>query len=104
MDRRRTGFRYGGRGLIEQALLSVRVTPRSSRNRIEVSEDGAVKIWVTASPTDNQANLAVCELLAKKLGVPKSAASVSRGQASRDKLVAIHGLSLAESLSRLRSE
>ena len=79
----------------------MRVTPRSSRNRAEVAE-GAVKVWVTASPTDGQANLAVCELLAKRLDVPKSAVSIVRGESSRDKQVLVQGLSTDEALLRLR--
>lgn len=80
----------------------MRVTPRSSRNRAEVAEDGTVKVWVTASPTDGQANLAVCELLAKKLGLPKTAVSIARGEASRDKQVIAQGLSISEALLLLR--
>jgi uncharacterized protein YggU (UPF0235/DUF167 family) len=61
-----------------------------------------VKVWVTASPTDGQANLAVCELLAKKLGLPKSAVSIVRGESARDKQVIAQGLSESEALLRLR--
>jgi uncharacterized protein YggU (UPF0235/DUF167 family) len=61
-----------------------------------------VKVWVTASPTDGQANLAVCELLAKRLDVPKSAVSIVRGESSRDKQVLVQGISTDEALSRLR--
>ena len=80
----------------------MRVTPRSSRNRIEAAADGPVKVWVTASPTDGQANLAVCELIAKKLDLPKTAVAIVRGDSSRDKLVSVAGLSETEILVRLR--
>ena len=81
----------------------MRVTPRSSSNRIQITDDGNVKIWVTASPTDGQANLAVCEFLAKKLGLPKTAVSIVRGDASRDKLVAAEGRTNDAALLRLRN-
>jgi hypothetical protein len=80
--------------------VSVRVTPRSSRNKIEVT-DGAVKVWVTASPTDGQANEAVCALVAKSLGIAPSRVTVSRGHTSREKVLAINGLSEAEVADRL---
>lgn len=77
------------------ADLPVRVTPRSSRNKVEVV-DGQVRIWVTASPTDGQANDAVCQLLAKTLGVAPSRVTVHRGHTSRDKTLRIEGLGLEE--------
>jgi uncharacterized protein YggU (UPF0235/DUF167 family) len=64
-------------------------------------EDGTVKVWTTASPTDGQANLAICEILAQKLGLPKSAVFVERGQTSRNKTVIAQGLSQEKALSRL---
>lgn len=69
---------------------------------MQVADDGTVKVWVTASPTDGQANLAVCELLAKRLGLPKTAVSVARGETSRNKQVVAQGLSSEEALLRLR--
>jgi len=88
--------------LRDGARLAVRVTPRSSRNRIEVSEK-AVRVWVTAAPTDHQANKAVCELLAEALDVPKSRVSIVRGDGSREKVIAVEGLDLAEAMARLEA-
>ncbi|MEQ1821030.1 MAG: DUF167 domain-containing protein [Fimbriimonadaceae bacterium] len=68
--------------------LSVRVQPRSTQSKIAVS-DGVVKVWVTASPTDGQANAAVCELVAKALGVPKTSVEVVKGQTSRTKVLSV---------------
>jgi len=78
----------------------VRVTPRSSQNKLEfVGEQ--LKVWVMSSPTDGQANDAVCQTIAKALKVPPSSVSVKRGQTSRDKLLSIDGLSREEVLARL---
>ena len=77
------------------ALLPVRVTPRSSREHIELSEE-VVRVWVMAAPTDGQANEAVIRIVAKHLGIAKSRISVARGQASREKTLAIEGMDLAE--------
>lgn len=86
-----------------RAELAVRVTPRASRNKIEASSGGPLRVWVTAAPTDGQANAAVCELVAKALGVAKSHVSVARGQASRDKVLTVEGLSLEDCLTRMSS-
>lgn len=80
--------------------LSVRVTPRSSRNKLE-RVNQSIKVWVTASPTDGQANEAVCQTVAKVLKVPPSSVSVKRGHTAREKVLAIEGLSSEELEQRL---
>ncbi|QQA44879.1 DUF167 domain-containing protein [Pelagovum pacificum] len=67
--------------------IAVRVTPKASRARIELADDGTVKVWVTVSPEGGKANDAVIRQLAKALGVPKTALTLVRGAASRDKVV-----------------
>ena len=81
--------------------LAVRVTPRSSQNKIEWV-GGIYKVWVTASPTDGQANEAVCQIVAKALKQAPSTVSVKRGQTGRDKVLSILGLSLEEVQARLK--
>ena len=71
--------------------LNVRVQPRAGRNAVEVSDDGAVRIRVTASPDRGKANEAAVELLAKRLQVPKSAVRIARGHQARDKTFEIDG-------------
>lgn len=82
-------------------MLPVRVTPRSSRNRIEVNGT-QVKVWVSASPTDGQANEAVCELLAKCLGLAPLRVAISRGHTSRDKVVIATGITVEDALAKLK--
>ncbi len=65
-------------------------------------DDGSVKVWVSASPTDGQANEAVCRLLAEGLRLPRSRVSVKRGHSGRSKVLRIEGLEAAEALLRLR--
>jgi uncharacterized protein (TIGR00251 family) len=72
--------------------LDVRVTPKASAERITVEQiDGTarLRIHVTAAPEDGKANKAVLKLLAKALGVPKSALEIIRGETSRDKVVRV---------------
>ncbi len=84
--------------------LSVRVHPRSGRNAVDVAEDGAVRVRVTAAPDRGRANEAVVRLLAERLGLPKSSVRIVSGRASRVKTVQIEGLeSVEDALARLRT-
>lgn len=58
-------------------------------------------MWLTASPTDGQANEAACRLLADRLGVPKRAVTLASGPKSRQKRIHIAGLDAAEATRRL---
>jgi uncharacterized protein (TIGR00251 family) len=80
--------------------IRIRVLPRSSQTKIVVDGD-SVKIWVTAAPTDGQANEAVIKALAKKLELAPSKVSILRGAGSREKLVGIEDLTLEEIRERL---
>lgn len=83
--------------------LTVRVTPRSSRNRIEFS-DGQIRAWVTAPPTDGQANEAVRIAIANALDLPKSNVVIVRGHTSREKTLEVEGVDLTEACRRLEGE
>jgi uncharacterized protein YggU (UPF0235/DUF167 family) len=73
--------------------LQVRATPKAGRDEIAGRRsDGALLVRVTAAPEDGRANAAVCALVAKALGVPKSAVRVARGETSRDKVLEVAGV------------
>jgi uncharacterized protein len=76
--------------------IDVLVQPRASRAKIGPRHDGRIKIAVTAPPVDGEANAAVIELLAKSLGVRKSAVAVVAGASSRRKTIAIEGVTAAQ--------
>jgi hypothetical protein len=72
----------------------VRVTPGAPKARCDgVWGAGAERLAlrVTASPDKGKANAGVCDLVARLLGLPTSAVSVSAGHASRLKTLAIVG-------------
>ena len=76
--------------------LFVRVTPNAGRDAIEGVEtrddDSAVlRLRVKAVPDKGKANAGVIGLLAKALGVPKSAITVISGDTARQKTLAIAG-------------
>ena len=74
--------------------LTVRVTPNASKDEIlDLSSDAAghsfLKLKVRAVPEGGKANRAVEKMLAKALGLPKSAVRVVTGETSRIKGVDI---------------
>ena len=80
--------------------LFVRVTPNAGRDAIEGVErrdDGSavLRLRVKAVPDKGRANAGVVGLLAKALGVPKSAIIVTSGETARQKTLAITGDSAA---------
>ena len=70
--------------------IELRAQPRARRNALDCSGD-TLKAAVTAPAEDGKANAAVIELLAETWRLPKSAFEVTRGAASRDKVVGISG-------------
>lgn len=84
----------------------MRLTPGASADRIEgwdVDVDGrpVLKVRVRARPIEGEANAALLTLLAKALGVAKSAVSLERGGQSRIKIIGVSGLSEEEARARL---
>jgi len=71
----------------------VRVSPRASRDAIGGAHDGALKVALTAPPVEGAANAALVKLLAKRLGVSKSAVRIVSGESSRNKRVEVDGVS-----------
>jgi uncharacterized protein (TIGR00251 family) len=85
--------------------VRVRVQPRASRDEILGRRaDDVLGVRVTAAPVDGQANAAVTGLVAKALGVPRSAVTVVRGDRGREKLLRVAGLSAVEVRARLAAK
>jgi uncharacterized protein (TIGR00251 family) len=81
------------RSLVAKRALTieVRLTPRASRNEISGFRDGVLICRVTAPPVDDRANVALCRLIAKRLGVAPSRVRIERGARGRDKLLSVEG-------------
>lgn len=82
-------------------LIAITVRPRSSRARVELTPEDGFVARVHAPASEGAANREAVELLAKALGVPKSAVRIVRGQKSRSKEIDVAGLSAAEARARL---
>ncbi len=88
------------------ANLPVRLRPGAAAERIDGWTSDAegrplLKVRVRARPIEGEANDALIRLLAKSLGVPKSAVSLGRGGQSRLKMIVVHGLDDEELRLRL---
>lgn len=83
------------------ARISIHCTPRSGRESIDILPGGELSAHVTAPPKDGKANVAVCRLVAKTLGVPKGAVRVLRGETARHKLLEIDGMGQDDAESAL---
>lgn len=79
----------------------IRVTPRAGRNEVALAPDGSLIVRVTAPPADGEANKAVIETVAKRLGIAKSRVQIVAGGSSRTKRLAVDGLSAEEALARI---
>lgn len=73
--------------------MAVRVAPKAARNAVggRSADGSAIKVSVTAAPEDGKANAAVIKLLSKAWKLPKSDVSVTKGTASRDKVLHVAG-------------
>lgn len=79
----------------ERLLVAVRVTPRAGRDAISC-EGNALRVRLQAAPIEGAANAALLALFAKRLRLPKRSVTLERGAASREKLIAIAGLTRDE--------
>ena len=79
----------------------MKVAPRASRDQVRGVENGALKVMLTAPPTDGKANKALIKLLAKRLGVAKGRVEIASGHTSRAKRVAVEGVDAAQVTERL---
>ena len=84
------------------SAITVRVTPRASKNEIfEILDDGTVKIRLTSPPSGGKANQALLDFLAEILEVPKTKMEIVAGETGKDKLVTISDLDSATVQERI---
>jgi uncharacterized protein len=81
--------------------FEVRVTPRASRAAVTGVHGGALKLSLTSPPVDGAANEALIALLSLRLGVPKRAVRIMRGEHHRHKTVSVEGVSAAQARAAL---
>lgn len=70
-------------------LISVEVKPRATQQRVQQKSEREWVVSLQSPPVDGKANTELIQLLAKALGVPKSAIHIKSGKHSRHKLIEI---------------
>ena len=67
-------------------IIIIKIIPNSSKNDIIIDNDN-IKIKVTAQPIENKANIALIDLLSKKLKIPKTKIEIIKGLTSKEKKI-----------------
>ena len=86
------------------AMLSVKASPGSSKDGLEVTPEGELKLKITAPAVDGKANKAVIAFLSKRLKLPKSGIEIAGGETSRRKRILFKGVPAEELRERLKGE
>ena len=86
---------------MEPFLLRVRLTPRAARSQIDGWDGDLLRVRVTAPPVEGRANDALLRLLAQALDVSPSRLRLVKGQTSREKVIAVEGVSQEDVRARL---
>jgi uncharacterized protein (TIGR00251 family) len=86
------------------ALLTIRVIPRSGRAGPAGIRGDAILIRLNAPPVEGAANEELIELLADLLEVPKRSVTIVGGERSRNKRVRVEGVDAAFARRRLAVE
>jgi uncharacterized protein len=75
------------------AAITVRVTPKASRNEIvEIMNDGTVKVRLITPLDEAQTNQTLVNYLAEVLEIPASQIEVVAGHSEKDKLITVLNL------------
>jgi uncharacterized protein (TIGR00251 family) len=71
----------------DRLLLSVKVHPGAGKNSVVGSLKGELIVKIKARPQKGKANSELVSVLAKRLGIPKSAVQIVSGSTSRHKIL-----------------
>jgi uncharacterized protein (TIGR00251 family) len=81
--------------------LELKVIPHAPRDEVAGWMGDALKVRIHAPALDGRANDALAEFLAERLGLPRRAVTLVRGDKARHKVVRIDGLTRDEARRRL---
>ena len=70
-------------------ILTVRVSPKASRNLVKRQGEGVLKVYLTRPAHQGLANAQLIDLLSEYLGIKKYRIKIIRGANSRNKLIEI---------------
>lgn len=82
-------------------VFHVRVVTRAAVAKVVGEYEGAVKVRLSSPPVDGAANAELVKLIAKKLGVARSAIAIVSGETSRTKRLIATGVTAQQFRSAL---
>ena len=85
----------------DETRISLRVHPNAARNEISGFKDGLLQVKVAAPPIRGKANTELIAFLSKTLDVSKISLSIIKGHTSKNKVIAIQGISRKDIITRL---
>jgi hypothetical protein len=80
--------------------FAVRLTPRSTADRVDGVIDGVLRARVQASAVEGAANNALLRLISAELGVARRDVRLVAGATSRLKLIVVDGANAADIVAR----
>jgi uncharacterized protein len=86
---------------VPTCTLELKTIPNAPRTALVGWLGTALKVKVHAPALEGRANDELLDFLAGKLGVPRRALTLVRGEKSRHKVVRVDGLTLADTRDRL---
>ena len=81
--------------------ISVRVHPNAANTEVVDFSDRVLQVRIAAPPIKGKANRELVAFLSQILGVVKSRVGILRGHTTRNKVIAIEGVSQQEIIERL---
>jgi len=84
-----------------EVKISLRVYPNASRNEVVGFANGILRVKVSAPPSKGKANRELITFLSRLLGVGKGSVNIIKGHTTRNKVVAVDGLSQEEVMKQL---
>ena len=66
---------------------TVTVKPGSSQEKVVVTGEHGITVYLRAKPHDGEANMALTKILAKHFDVPKTSIKITHGTHSRTKII-----------------
>jgi len=84
-----------------EVKISLRVYPNATGNEVIGFADGVLRVKISAPPVKGKANRELLAFLSQLLGISQGALTITKGYTSRNKIVAVDGLSQEELLKRL---
>jgi uncharacterized protein len=86
---------------VNETLITLHVQPGARKNEVIGYDGSIIRLKIAAPPVEGKANREVIAFLSQRLDIKKGALTIRHGLTSRDKVIAVDGLSRDEILRRL---